>query len=91
VLKVIRYINSFSRDETALVQRIANLLHDLGDARLALEIYQKLLSERGQPKALRIALLEGGVPVATAAGESTSASNWLLEAQRLRQPPAPKK
>jgi uncharacterized protein (TIGR03790 family) len=91
VLKVIRYINSFSRDETALVQRIANLLHELGDADLAFEVYEKLLSESGQPKALRIALLDGGAPVATAAGEVVAASQWNLESQKLKHPPAPNK
>jgi len=88
---VIRFIHSFSRDETALVQRIANLLHELGDSSMAFEIYQKLLAERGQPKALRIALLEGGVPVAAAASEPAQSYNWQLEAQQLKQPPPPKK
>jgi len=91
VLKVIRFIHSFSRDETALVQRIANLLHELGDSSMAFEIYQKLLAERGQPKALRIALLEGGVPVAAAASEPAQSYNWQLEAQQLKHPPPPKK
>lgn len=91
VLKVIRYINRFSRDDLALVQRIANLLSQLGDAALAFEIYEKLLSERGQPKDLRIALLDGAVPVATAAGKSAAASSWSLESSQLKQPPQPKK
>lgn len=91
VLKVIRYINSFSRDETALVQRIANLLHELGDSQLAFEVYEKLLAERGQPKALRIALLDGGAPVAAAAAAAGTSSKWKLELQQLKQPPAPKK
>jgi uncharacterized protein (TIGR03790 family) len=91
VLKVIRYINSFSRDETALVQRIANLLHDLGDAELAFEVYEKLLSESRQPKALRIALLDGGIPVAASAGKVAASSKWKFEAQKLKHPPSPKK
>lgn len=86
VLKVIRYINSFNRDEAALVQRIANLLHELGESELAFAIYEKLLSEPEQPKGLRIALLEGGSPVAAAVGEAALSSRWDLEGQSLKRP-----
>ena len=91
VLKVIRYISSFNRDEAALVQRIANLLHKLGESKLAFDLYQKLLADRDQPKGLRIALLSGGAPVAAAAGEAALASRWNLERQTLKRPLKPKK
>lgn len=89
VLKVIRYISTYNRDEAALVQRIANLLHDLGDSKLAFDIYEKLLSERGQPKTLRIALLDGGSPVAAAVGKAALSSRWALESQTLKNPAKP--
>jgi len=91
VLKVVRYISSFSRDEMALVQRIANLLNELGASELAFEVYQKLLSEDNLPKGLRIALLDGGAPVAAAAGENALSSRWNLESKTLKTPPQPKK
>lgn len=91
VLKVIRYINSFSRDDMALVQRVANLLHERGASQLALEVYKKLLSGRDQPKGLRIALLDGGAPVAAAAGSAALSSQWSLESRKLKQPSEPKK
>ncbi|MFO8027879.1 MAG: TIGR03790 family protein, partial [Opitutales bacterium] len=91
VLKVIRHINSFNRDDVALVQRIADLLHELGASELAFQVYEKLLDERGQPKGLRIPLLEGGAPVADAAGESSVSSRWSLESRQLKQPPESKK
>lgn len=91
VLKLIRFINRFSRDELALVQRIADRLHKYGDSELAFEIYSKLLAERDTPKGLRIALLDGGAPIAAAAGEPALSSRWSLESQGLKQPPAPKK
>jgi len=91
VLKVIRYITTFSRDEVALVQRIANLLHKLGASELAFDTYEKLLSERDQPKGLRIALLDGGSPIAAAVGKAALSSRWNLESQTLKRPPQPKK
>jgi uncharacterized protein (TIGR03790 family) len=91
VLKVIRFMSSFSRDEVALVQRIANLLHELGDSAMAFDIYEKLLDERNQPKGLRIALLDGGAPIAAAAGKAALSSRWNLESQSLKQPPESKK
>ncbi|PXA04438.1 hypothetical protein DDZ13_07875 [Coraliomargarita sinensis] len=91
VLKVIRYITSFSRDEAALVQRIANLLHELGASEMAFDIYDKLLSEPNQPKGLRIALLDGGAPIAAAVGKAALSSRWSLESQSLKRPLTPKK
>lgn len=91
VLKVIRYISIFSRDEAVLVQRIANLLHKLGESQMAFDIYEKLLADRDQPRGLRIALLDGGSPVAAAAGEAALASRWDLESQTLKRPLEPKK
>lgn len=89
VLKVIRYISRFSLDELALAQRMADLLHELGESKPAFELYEKLLSMSDLPKDLRIVLLDGGAPVATAAGQVTLASRWSLESQTLRQPPTP--
>lgn len=91
VLKVIRYISSFSRDEAVLVQGIADLLYELGANELAFEVYEKLLADRDQPKALRIALLDGGSPVAAAVGKAALSSRWALESQTLKRPAKPKK
>jgi len=91
VLKVIRYITSFSRDEAALVRRIATLLHELGESELAFDVYEKLLSEPDLPKGLRITLLDGGSPVAAAVGKAALSSRWNLEAQSLKRPLEPKK
>ncbi len=86
VLRVIRHIDRFSRDDAALVQAMANLLHRMGDSELGFEVYEKLLSERGLPRGLRIALLEGAVPVAEAAGKAAAASRWSIDLRQLRQP-----
>jgi uncharacterized protein (TIGR03790 family) len=87
-LKIIRYIGKFSPDEFVLVQKIANLLHKSGKSDLALELYQKLLSEKNLDKQLRILLYEGGTPVAEACGEPVIASRWQLEGRNLKTPPS---
>ena len=91
VLKVVRFISTFSRDENALVQRIADMLHEHGESQMAFEIYQNLLGERKMPKDLRIALLDGGSPIATAVGKAALSSRWNLESQTLKAPIEPKK
>lgn len=86
VLKLIRFINSFTRDEYALVQRIANKLHKHGESRMAFEIYEKLLADRAVAKDLRLALLDGASPLAAAVGEAALASRWRLESQTIKNP-----
>ena len=70
---------------------IANKLHQFGATELAFDLYEKLLSERDLPKGLRIALLEGGAPVASDLGKAALSSRWNMEANSLKQPPTPKK
>lgn len=91
VLKIIRYMTKFSPDEFVLVQKIASFLHNRGESALALQLYENLLQERGLDKQLLISLYEGGAAVAEARGEPVTASRWLLEARKLKAPPAPKK
>lgn len=87
VLKVIRYMTSYSEDEYVLVQQIADLLHELEESDLALKLYQNLLDERNLRKPLKIALYEGGARIAASQGQSNLASRWELGAQRLKSPP----
>jgi uncharacterized protein (TIGR03790 family) len=86
VLKVIRYMNVFSEDEFALVQKIADLLHELGQSDLALQLYQNLLEDRDIDKQLKISLYEGGARIASQQGESMIASRWDLNARKLKAP-----
>ena len=86
VLKVIRYITVFPEDEFVLVQKIANLLHDLGESDLALKLYQALLDERNLNKQLKIMLFEEGARVASEQGDSSLGSRWGLAARRLKAP-----
>lgn len=88
-VKIIRYINNFSKDEFVLVRRIADLLNQHGESRLAFDTYQKLLDQPELAKNLRIDLLEGGSKVAMAAGDAALSSRWSLQARQLKQPPAP--
>ncbi len=90
VLGIIRYITVFSMDEQVLVKKIADLLHQLGETELALDVYERLIDQKGLGKTLRIALLRGGSKVATTAGRATQSSEWTLEARQLSQPPAAK-
>jgi hypothetical protein len=87
VLKIIRYMSTFSEDEYALVQKIADLLKDLGEGELALDLYEKLLDTPNLDKQLKISLYEGGAEVAVDRGQSRMASRWTLAAQRLKAPP----
>ena len=87
VLKIIRYVTTYSEDEYVLVQEIANLLHDLGESDLALKLYQNLLNERNLNKSLKIALYEGGARIASHQGKSNMASRWQLGARKLKSPP----
>ncbi|MEN8663230.1 MAG: TIGR03790 family protein [Lentimonas sp.] len=89
-LKIIRYITVFSSDEQILVKKIADQLHRFGESSLALEIYERLINQRNMKKALRIALLRGGAPIAESLGNSTQSAGWILEARQLAAPPAPK-
>lgn len=87
VLRIIRYMSAFSVDEYALVQKIADLLDELGEGALALQLYQGLLDARNLDKQLTIALYERGAKIAANLGESTIASRWDLAARQLRSPP----
>jgi uncharacterized protein (TIGR03790 family) len=91
VLKVVRYMTVFSGEELVLAQKIADFLdqHDAGG--LALTVYQKLIDQSGQDKALRIALFEGGAKVALGQGQSSLVSRWTLAARKLKQPAPAKK
>ena len=90
-LKIIRYITVFENDEQILVKQIADQLHKMGESALALEVYERLIAQRNLNKVLRIALLEGGAPVAAAMGKPVQSSRWNLEARQLKAPPQPKK
>jgi uncharacterized protein (TIGR03790 family) len=88
-LKMVRFIRTFSRDEVVLVQKIASLLHRHGESQIALELFEKLLSDRDLPESLKIALLDAGAAIAGEAGNAMLASRWMLEAQELKQPETP--
>ncbi len=83
-LKVVRYMTVFSREELVLTKKIADFLRKHGESELALDVYQKLIDQSGQDKALRIALLEGGSKVALSQGQASLASNWTLTARKLK-------
>ena len=85
VLNFTRYLNVFALDEVALVQRIADQLHQFGKSGLALDLYQKMLAERNLPKGLREAVLRGGATVAREAGKQSLASKWSRELQGSRE------
>jgi uncharacterized protein (TIGR03790 family) len=85
-LNLVRYVTALSSDEVVLVKEIADFLNRHGDSRLALDVYTKLIERKGQGKALRIALLEGGARIATSTGQAALASAWRLAAQKLKQP-----
>ena len=90
-LKIIRYITVFASDEQMLIAKLADQLHRVGESSLSLEIYERLIDQRHMKKALRIALLRGGAPIAADLGNSTQSARWTLEARQLAAPPAPKK
>ena len=84
VLKVVRYMTSFSIDEIVLVQKIADLLNKHGESELALDLYSKVLGELGLDKQLLISLYQNGARVATSLGKSALASRWSLDARKLK-------
>ena len=90
VLKIIRFITSFSPDDFVLVQKIANFLYKRGEGEMAFNIYKKLLEERDLDKQLKIALFQGGARIADAQNEPVIASRWNLEASKLKSPPTPR-
>lgn len=87
-LKIVRYMSAFSEDEYVLAQAIADLLQELGESKLALQIYENLLEQRSLNKQLKIALYESGAPIASAEGRGRLASRWELEARQLKNPDA---
>ena len=90
VLKIIRFITSFSPDDFVLVQKIANFLYKRGEGEMAFNIYKKLLEERDLDKQLKIALFQGGARIADAQNEPVIASRWNIEASKLKSPPTPR-
>ena len=87
-LSVSRYMTVFSKDEVVLVKKIADFLNQHDESELALDLYKKLIDQKGLEKALRISLFEGGAKVATREGQTTVASGWTLSARKLKQPRA---
>ncbi|MBL6828952.1 MAG: TIGR03790 family protein [Puniceicoccaceae bacterium] len=90
VLKIIRFMTSYSLDDFVLIQKIANFLHTRGESEMAFNIYKNLLEERDLDKQLKIALLQGGARIAVTQNEPVIASRWNLEASKLKSPPTPK-
>jgi uncharacterized protein (TIGR03790 family) len=90
VLKIIRFMTSFSPDDFVLIQKIANFLHSRGESKMAFNIYKNLLEERDLDKQLKIALFQGGARIAVTQNEPVIASRWNLEASKLKSPPTPK-
>lgn len=86
-LKIIRYMSVFPVDERVLVKQIADFLHTYGESEMALEVYEKLVSEKDLGKSLRIVLLEDGSKIAQQVGKRTLASSWGMQARQLKQPP----
>ena len=90
VLKIIRFMISFSPDDFVLIQKIANFLHTRGESKMAFNIYKNLLEERDLDKQLKIALFQGGARIAVTQNEPVIASRWNLEASKLKSPPTPR-
>ena len=90
VLKIIRFMTSYSLDDFVLIQKIANFLHTRGESEMAFNIYKNLLKERDLDKQLKIALFQGGARIAVTQNEPFIASRWNLEARKLKSPPTPK-
>ena len=89
VLKIIRFMTSYSLDDFVLIQKIANFLHTRGESEMAFNIYKNLLKERDLDKQLKIALFQGGARIAVTQNEPVIASRWNLEASKLKSPPTP--
>ena len=90
VLKIIRFMTTYSADDFVLIQKIANFLHTRGESKMAFNIYKDLLEERDLDKQLKIALFQGGARIAVAQNEPVIASRWNLEASKLKSPPTPR-
>ena len=86
VLKLIRYLAVFSIDERVLAQKIADLLHQLGDSDLAYTVYVKLINSHDNPKPLKVQLLESGALLARSIGNLEQAEQWSLLVNQLKLP-----
>jgi uncharacterized protein (TIGR03790 family) len=86
VLKIVRFINQFSRDETVLAKEVGTMLHQHGESAIAFKVFEKLLADPRMPENLRITVLDAAAPIATAAGETTKSAQWTLESERLQPP-----
>ena len=86
VLKLIRFLSVFSIDERVLAQKIADLLHQLGDSDLAYTVYLKLINSHDNPKPLKVQLLESGVLLARSIGNLKQAEQWSLLVNQLKLP-----
>ena len=86
VLKLIRFVAVFSIDERVLAQKIADLLHQLGDSDLAYKVYVKLINSHDNPKPLKVQLLESGILLARSIGNLKQAGQWSLLVNQLKLP-----
>ena len=86
VLKLIRFLAVFSIDERVLAQKVADLLHQLGDSELAYAVYVKLINSHDNPKPLKVQLLESGALLARSIGNLEQARQWSLLVNQLKLP-----
>ena len=86
VLRLIRFLAVFSIDERVLAQKIADLLHQLGDSDLAYTVYVKLINSQDNPKPLKVQLLESGALLARSIGNLEQAGQWSLLVNQLKLP-----
>ena len=84
VLKLIRFLAVFSIEERVLAQKIADLLHQLGEIDLAYKVYEKLINCQDNPKSLKVELLESGALKARSIGNYEQAAQWSSRFNKLK-------
>ena len=74
----------FSIEERVLAQKIADLLHQLGEIDLAYKVYEKLINCQDNPKSLKVELLESGALKARSIGNYEQAAQWSSRFNKLK-------
>lgn len=87
VLRLMRYIKLYAKEDRVLVQKLADLMGRLDKPDDALGIYERLIEEQNMAKAQRLGMLEGALSLAKAAGKQKLADKWSQELLVLNPTP----
>ncbi len=84
VLKMVSTIDVFAVDEWMLMKKIADFLSNQEEYSAALDLYKKLLDQKGLSRIQQVCLFEDGAAIALRQGDTKLSVKWLADAENLK-------